>query len=113
MHEMSLCENIVQIAEQQARQQNFTKVNAVRLEVGAASCVEPEAMMFCFEAVARGTLAEGARLQILQVPSPGWCVQCARDVIIKQRFDPCPVCGTAVVQVKAGTELKIKDMEVE
>ncbi len=34
------------------------------LEVGAQACVAPDALAFCFAAVAEGTPAEGARLDI-------------------------------------------------
>ncbi len=58
MHEMSLCEGILQILEAESQKQNFSKVNLVRLEIGTLSHVEPEAMKFCFDAVTRGTLAD-------------------------------------------------------
>ena len=113
MHEMSLCESLIQIVENEAQRQHFSKVNSVRLEVGALSNVEPDAMHFCFDAVTRGTLAQGASLEIIHVPARAWCLDCAQDVVVKQRFDACPVCGNPVAQIKGGAELKIKDMEVE
>ena len=63
MHEMSLTESIVELIEE-GRKQGFSRVRVVRLEIGALAQVEPEAMRFCFDAVTRGTLAEGARLDI-------------------------------------------------
>jgi hydrogenase nickel incorporation protein HypA/HybF len=113
MHEMSLCESIMEIVENEAQRQRFSKVNSVRLEIGALSGVEPDAMTFCFDAVSRGTIADGAKLELMHVPARAWCMDCAQDVIIQQRFDPCPICGNPLVQVKTGTEMKIKDMEVE
>jgi hydrogenase nickel incorporation protein HypA/HybF len=66
MHEMALCESVLKILEEEAAKQRFDRVESVRLEVGRLSHVEPEAMRFCFEAVTRGTLADGARLEILR-----------------------------------------------
>ncbi|MEJ0020365.1 MAG: hydrogenase maturation nickel metallochaperone HypA [Acetobacteraceae bacterium] len=40
------------------------RVHTVTLEVGAQACVAPDALAFCFAAVAEGTPAEGARLDI-------------------------------------------------
>lgn len=61
MHELALTQEIVSIACNAASGQ---RVHVVRLEVGKLSCVAPEALQFCFEVVARGTLADGARLEI-------------------------------------------------
>ncbi|NIU77000.1 MAG: hydrogenase maturation nickel metallochaperone HypA, partial [Gammaproteobacteria bacterium] len=76
MHEMALSESILQVLEEQARAQGFSRVRRVRLEVGVLSCVEPEALRFHFGAVTRGSLAEGAELEVLPVPAAGWCLPC-------------------------------------
>jgi hydrogenase nickel incorporation protein HypA/HybF len=36
----------------------------VTLEIGERSCATPESIEFCFDVIARGTCAEGARLDI-------------------------------------------------
>jgi hydrogenase nickel incorporation protein HypA/HybF len=61
MHELSLTHEIVCIVCEAARGH---RIRNVRLEIGAMSCVSPEAIEFCFQAVVQGTLAEGARLDI-------------------------------------------------
>ena len=40
MHEMSLCEGVIQLIEQQANEQQFSKVSTVWLEIGALAGVE-------------------------------------------------------------------------
>ena len=60
MHELSLCENIIDIIKTNAATQAFKKVNVVCLEVGTLSCVEPEALRFSFDAVSKNTLAQHA-----------------------------------------------------
>ena len=49
MHELSLCQNMLEIVENQCRQHNINQVTDLWLEIGALSCVEPEALSFCFE----------------------------------------------------------------
>ena len=75
MHEMSLCESVLDILEQQAREQNYCKVTKVWLEIGALSSVEADAMRFCFDAVMQGSLADKARLEIITVQGRAWCLQ--------------------------------------
>jgi hydrogenase nickel incorporation protein HypA/HybF len=113
MHEMSLCEGIVQILEVNAARQGFARVKTVWLEIGALSGVEPEAMRFGFDAVTRGTLAERAGLEIVEVPGEAWCLQCAKTVAVQQRFDACPDCGSYQLQVTGGEQMRIKELEVE
>lgn len=113
MHEMSLCESIVQTLEEQARVQQYEKVQLVRLEIGALAGVEPEALRFGFEVVTQGTLAEGAQLDIVPVAGQAWCLPCAKKVAVSQRFDACPHCGSYQLQITSGEELRIKELEVQ
>jgi hydrogenase nickel incorporation protein HypA/HybF len=112
MHEMSLAEGVLQIIEDTARKDHFGKVTTVWLEIGQLSGVEPEAMRFCFDAVTRGSVAEGAQLEIIATPGQGWCMACAKTVARMKVFGECPDCGGFQIQVTGGTELRIKELEV-
>ncbi len=113
MHEMSLCENILQIIEDNAMSQGFNKVKVVWLEIGSLSGVEVDAMRFGFDVVTRSSLADHARLEIIEVPGEAWCMPCSKTVPVKQRFDACPNCGSYQLQVTSGEEMRIKELEVE
>ncbi|HBO94385.1 MAG TPA: hydrogenase maturation nickel metallochaperone HypA, partial [Gammaproteobacteria bacterium] len=41
MHEMSLCESVLQIVEEEAARQRFSKVKWLQLEIGTLAGVEP------------------------------------------------------------------------
>lgn len=112
MHEMSLAEGIRGIVEDAAIAQGFNKVNAVVLEVGALSSVEIEALRFCFDAVMKGTVADGARMVVETVAGAGWCMPCGKRVPITQLYDPCPDCGSYQVQATEGTEMRVKALDV-
>jgi len=113
VHEMSLCEGVLQVLEDEAKRQHFSKVKTVWLEIGAMSGVEVEAMRFCFDVVIRHTLADGAKLEIIEVPAEAWCLNCTQTVTVKQRYDACPHCGSYQLQVTRGEEMRIKELEVE
>jgi len=113
MHEMSLCESVLQVLEDEAQRQHFTHVKTVWLEIGNMAGVEVEAMRFCFDVVVRNSLADSATLHIIGVPAEAWCLDCAQTVTIAQRFDPCPQCGSHQLQVIRGDEMRIKELEVE
>lgn len=113
MHEMSLCEGIMQCIEDNAREEQYRHVRRVRLEVGQFACIEPDALRFCFDVVSRNTVAEGAELEIMTVWASTWCLACAGPVAITERHAPCPDCGSYQLQSQGGDELRIKDLEVD
>ncbi|MGD9669234.1 MAG: hydrogenase maturation nickel metallochaperone HypA [Hyphomicrobiaceae bacterium] len=112
MHEMALCESIRSTLEEQSRLHQFSKVARISLEVGPLSGVEIEALRFGFDVVMRGSVAEGARLEIIECPAQAWCLSCSQTVAIKERYEPCGKCGSHQLQVTAGEELRIKELEV-
>ena len=112
MHEMSLAEGVLQLIEEAAHKDQFTKVTTVWLEIGQLCGVEPEAMAFCFDAVTRDSVAQGARLEIIALPGTGWCMACEKTVPMKEVFGECPQCGGYQLQVTGGTEMRVKELEV-
>jgi hydrogenase nickel incorporation protein HypA/HybF len=112
MHEMSLAEGILQIVEDTARANASTTVRAVLLEIGALSHVEEQALRFCFDAVTRGTVANGARLEVQATPGRAWCMPCGKSVTLARLGEACPRCGGYQLQVTQGEEMKVKEIEV-
>ena len=113
MHEMSICESIRDILEAEAASKAFKSVEVVRLEIGALSGVEPEALRFGFDVVMAGSVAGHARLEIIEVPGEAWCMICGKTVPVTARYDACPECGSHQLQVTSGTEMKIRELEVQ
>jgi hydrogenase nickel incorporation protein HypA/HybF len=113
MHEVSLIESIVDLVVAERRTQAFARVRMIRLTVGALGHAEPDALRFCFDAVTRGTIADGAGLEIEIVPGAGWCAVCQQTVPMDERFAACPVCGDGPVRMTAGGELRLAELEVE
>lgn len=113
MHEMSLAEGVLHILQDQALAQNFSRVKTVWLELGELSHVDPHAIGFCFDAVTRGSLAEGAKLEIVRTPGQAWCHDCAETVKVAALGDPCPTCGGYKLQVTGGDDMRVLELEVD
>ncbi|HTP98451.1 MAG TPA: hydrogenase maturation nickel metallochaperone HypA [Casimicrobiaceae bacterium] len=112
MHELALAEGVREIVEDTARRHGAQRVSVVRLELGALSHVEPEALRFCFDAVMRGGLAEGASLAIARTPGQAWCMPCARAVALARVGDACPCCGSYQLAVTQGDAMRVVDIEI-
>lgn len=113
MHEMSLAEGILQLIEDAARAENVQRVSAVYVEVGQLASVEVESLRFCFDVVIKDSVADGARLEIIDVPGTGWCMDCSQAVPMNDKLAGCPQCGSYRVQVTGGTEMRVKELEIE
>ncbi len=113
MHEMSLAESMLQIIEDAAQKEGFSLVKTVRLEIGQLACVERESLCFCFEQVKKDSVAEQAKLEIIEVSGQGWCSLCGRHVPLPALFEPCPACGNYRLTVTDGNQFRIKELEVE
>jgi hydrogenase nickel incorporation protein HypA/HybF len=112
MHEISICEGIRGVIEDQARKHGFVAVRRITLEIGAFAGVEKTALVFGFDVVMRGSVAEGAVLEIVELPGCARCYDCAMTVEIADRLAPCPLCGGGRLLPECGDEMRIKDMEV-
>ena len=113
MHEMSLCLNMLEILESSAREHRFGKVKTVVLELGSLGCVEPEVLRHTFDIASENTLAEGAILDIIEVPVRARCHHCDQLVEPGKDYGGCPLCGGNDLRLETGQELKIKELEVE
>lgn len=112
MHELALAQAIVDIVEAQARKDRFTRVARIHLAIGRLALVEPEALTFGFEAVSRGTIAQGAQLAIERPPGTASCRECGQSVPLLQRGAACPRCGGFQLDVTGGDELHVTELEV-
>jgi len=112
VHEVSLAQSVLDIVEQAASTDAFARVTQLTLEVGALAAVDPAALRFALEAVARGTVLEGAQF-ILQTPhGRAFCFGCGEDVSVQARGQACPLCGSYRLHVTQGADLHVLDMIV-
>lgn len=113
MHELALAQSVVDLVQEHARRDTFTRVRGVRLSIGALSHVDPGALAFGFDVVARGTVVEGAELSIDRPGGTGFCMVCKKNVEITERGEACPSCGRYEWVLVAGDEMRVVELEVD
>lgn len=113
MHELALTQSIVDLVARCGRQEGVRRVTRVVVEVGAAASVEPEALNFCFDIVAAGTIAQRAELVIETVALRGACRTCAKEFDAPHLASACPACGAYGPRWLRGRELRVKSIEGE
>jgi hydrogenase nickel incorporation protein HypA/HybF len=107
MHELSLATAVVEACAEHAA---GARVLRVRVEIGQLAAVLPDALRFCFDICAQGTVVEGAELDILETPGRAICQGCGCTMALASPFGRCD-CG-GVLRVVAGDEMRVKDMEI-
>jgi hydrogenase nickel incorporation protein HypA/HybF len=112
MHEVALAEGVLRIVLDAARANAARSIRAVRVELGALAHVEPDALSFCFDAVTRGSAAEGAKLEIVRTEGAAWCLPCGARVALARLGDACPRCGSHQLQVVEGEEMRVMDIAI-
>jgi hydrogenase nickel incorporation protein HypA/HybF len=110
MHELAITESMIAAV---AERVGPARVARVRLQVGTLAGVVPEALRFCFDVCARGTILEGAALEIDEIPGRGRCRRCGAEIAMASFVDGCCACGSVELDLISGQELRIKNVETE
>ena len=113
MHELSLTQNIVELAIQYASRNNAVAIRSITVEIGALSGVVADAVAFAFDVCSKGTMAEGARLEIRRIAGVGRCLRCRRESQLEALTHVCPLCGSLTMETVQGQEMKFTEMEVD
>lgn len=113
MHELSLIRPVLKMALAISDEHGGLRITSVKLRVGALRQAVPELMTFAFEAAAAGTAAEGASLQLEEVPARIACHVCSREFEPEDVFWQCPECNAFGGRVVAGEELMLETVSLE
>ena len=114
MHETALALSILDVVVEKCREAGGHTVDEVRLRIGFAAGVMPEALSFAFDAAKATTVAEHAKLVIERVPVSGICTECKKEFTVSevQYVFSCPTCNSKFIDIKTGREMEIVDMEI-
>ena len=113
MHEVSICESIIDILKEQAAKEGASKVKSVRLKIGEMAGVVEDSLRFAFEIVSKDTLADGAKLIIDNIPLTAKCRSCGRDFHIVGYAFSCKHCDSPEIEVVSGRELEVVEIDME
>lgn len=124
MHEYSLMEDVVSSLQQSLQREGITKAGCVKeivLRIGALDIHSEESFRQAFDVLTKGTLIEGARLQLEIVPAMYRCRACGHEAQIGvgeadgHQVEPvveCESCGQPCV-VTGGRGMHPVDVVVE
>ena len=113
MHELAVTQNVLEIALRHARQAGAGRITTIHLVVGQLSSIVDDSVSFYWDFVARGTLAEGARLEFRRLEARFTCQACGHAFPPQGDRWSCPACESEQVRVTAGEEFYVEAIEID
>ena len=112
MHEMSVCQGLLNQVEQIALERGASQVESILLSIGPLSGIEPPLLKRAFEIARLETIASTAELEIETGPVVVECRSCGASGEAQANRLLCPSCGDWQVNLKQGDELLLLRLEV-
>ena len=112
MHEATLAESILKIAQEVAAENHAVKISAIGLKLGDMAGVEIDALNFSFDVLKKNTIAENAALKINRVPIQAQCNKCGKIFTVKHYNFFCPECDGVLI-LQSGRELLVEFVDCE
>ncbi len=112
MHEMGIAQTILEHALAAARSNGIARIEKLQLKIGVFSGVVDDALRFSFEVASQETKAEGAVLEVENIPLTVRCSECGKTSEIEPILFQCPSCDSRRVDILSGQELTLVSIEV-
>ena len=107
MHEVSICQSIIETLESELEEEQFQNVREVHLKVGVLSCVEPKILEHIFKYVIQEGPFYKCSLYTDLVEVLAACEYCNRNFKVENYRFVCPECDQPSSIIIEGNELTI------
>ncbi len=113
LHEVSIAMSLVEELTERAEAEQIDKIITVHVRIGTMAGVVKDALLFAWDLTTEGTIAQGARLLIEDVPLVVFCPTCDMPKTIEGHLIlVCPTCSTPTPTIVPGRELQLIALEV-
>ncbi|ATZ61157.2 MAG: hydrogenase maturation nickel metallochaperone HypA [Methanosarcinales archaeon Met12] len=131
MHEYGVAMEVYKAVMDAASKNDAIRVISIYLELGELTHINSEQLSFCFEIIAKESLAEGADLNIMQIPPTIKC-KCGYEGVLDSHNSSncddtkqyralsdlalsivCPECENSLPGLISGREINVRDIKIE
>ena len=112
MHELSVCNALLDQVESIAREHGASSVSGIVLRIGPLSGVEADLLRRAYPLAAAGTVAADASLVIEQADIIVRCTQCNTESNVQPNRLLCASCGDFRTRIISGDELILQRVEL-
>ncbi|MBR5429148.1 MAG: hydrogenase maturation nickel metallochaperone HypA [Firmicutes bacterium] len=108
-----MTEHMLELALDAAERGGARRILQINIRLGVLSGVIPSCVEYYFGLQSRGTMAEGARLQMEQLPLKISCRGCGRESEADHVLFSCPHCGSEDFRLLSGREYYVDSLVAE
>lgn len=112
MHELALCQGVMQQVQDIAAQHHAQRVTGITLCIGPLAGVEPQLLRQAFPLASAGSIAAEAELIIEDMAIRIRCHHCGAENEAEINRLLCPDCGDYRTQVISGDEMLLASVEL-
>jgi len=112
MHELAVCQALMEQVESIALEEQADHVTAIHLGIGPLSGVEPRLLEQAFSIARAGSIAADAELVIASMPIQVSCKQCGQQSEALPNRLLCGHCGDWRTSLVSGDELQLTSIEL-
>lgn len=112
MHELSVCQSLLQQVEQVAAQRNADEVVRVHVNIGPLSGIEAPLLQQAFTIARAGTVANDAELITNLMSVRVHCSRCDTESTVHANRLVCGVCGDWRTRLVGGDEMELARIEM-
>ena len=112
MHELAVCQALMDQVDSVARDESAARVVSIHLGIGPLSGVEPGLLSQAFPIASAGSLAADAELVITALPVVVHCQECGRQSEVQSTRLLCSHCGAWQTTLVSGDEMLLERVEV-
>ncbi|MFH1183634.1 MAG: hydrogenase maturation nickel metallochaperone HypA [Chloroflexota bacterium] len=113
MHELYATQAILEKALQKAAEEKAKRITDLHLVIGEISTYADDSVLFYWEELSRGTIAEGAILHFRHVSAQMQCMACFTKYQPVDGEVLCPSCGSSGAKILGGEEFYMEALDVE
>ncbi len=114
MHELGLVNYVVKKVTKIAEENGVSRICSVTLEFGEVSGIVTSYLNSYWDWYTKKfPLFDGARLICEEIPAVTWCDDCRKTYPTVEFGKICPHCGSGHTWLLQGSEMNIKEIEVE
>ncbi len=113
MHELSIAQSIINSAEENAAKHQAREIEEIELEIGCLAGIEIQTLEFALKSAVKGTILENTKIVRHDIAGEGLCSDCGCTFQIHKLLSECPECGSFLIIIRKGKELRIKSIVIK